>query len=359
MSYIKKSTLTLPHSLEEIQHIRDETFMQSNPLIEAIFIQPFKELELKVLCLISKQINEKKYVSLNRSLEDMMKESIRVTVTKRRFCQALKTNPSNFYSQIKKLSEELTNKKICIQELQNKNHFATFVLFPAVVCKDNQVTFYISEVLRPYLHHLKENFTILSLEQISNMKSSYAIKVFQLLKQYESIGKRIFRVEEFKSILGISNLYVNNFNDFKKDVLFTIQKHINEHTDLRVTFKVKKEGRKVSQIIFEIGSKQNQFTLAIKTFTREFDIILRQKISYGGYHQILQKYWKDTKKNIEKNKVIFDLWLKKRVVNYNASSIETLLLSELTFSDSYHDIPEWYIEFLQNSFEIFWTSVKV
>lgn len=358
MTPIKKKIITLPNSLEELQYLKEKSFTQSNPLIEAIFIQPFKELELKVLCLISKHININKYTSENKPLRDVIGESMKITVSKNEFCNELKTNPSNFYSQIRSLSEELTSKKIRIQEHQSKTNFANIVLFPAVICKDSQVTFYVSGLLQPYLQHLKENFTTLSLEHITNMKSSYAIKVFQLLKQYQSLGKRSFYIEELKNILGISHLYVDNFNDFKKDVLLTVQKHINEYTDLKISFRTSKIGRKVESIIFIIEEKQNQFTQAIKTFTQEIDNILKQKISYGGYHQIVQKHWKSTKKNIEKNKILFNIWIKNRVSEYKPISIQSLSLLPIVFSDLYEEVPKWYVDFIQDSFQLFLETIS-
>lgn len=58
--------------------------------------------------------------------------------------------------------------------------------------------------MKPYLLLLKEHFTKYQLTVVAGFKSVYSIRIYQLLKQYQSIGSRTFAVDELKKILGIT-----------------------------------------------------------------------------------------------------------------------------------------------------------
>ena len=99
------------------------------------------------------------------------------------------------------LSKELLQKSILIESLstntlKKEKRFIGMTLFSYIGCDNSQAVFGINPALQPYLQHLKSNFTILSLEHIANMHSSYAIKTYQLLKQYENVEKRELKVKE-------------------------------------------------------------------------------------------------------------------------------------------------------------------
>lgn len=56
-------------------------------------------------------------------------------------------------------------------------------------------------VLKPYLLQLKSKFLLYDLKNILKISSGNSIRMYELLKAYEGIGKRIFEVEELKQIL--------------------------------------------------------------------------------------------------------------------------------------------------------------
>jgi plasmid replication initiation protein len=332
----------LPDNIQNLSHIKRQNFIQSNPLVEAIFIQPFKEFELKVLCLISKYINEKKYEVKN--LEDAIETYMKVTIKKGEFCEILKTNPFNFYRQMHSLAEEITNKKIKIKNPQN-NNFDVIVLFPCVRFKDGNAIFYMSYLLSPYLQHLRNNFTVSNLEYITNMGSAYAIRLYQLLNQYKSIGRRTFKIEELKHLLGINNKYLDNFKHFKREVLLISQKHINTNTDLKIKFSSIKEGRIVKAIEFSIEEKENQFQKAIKQFQTETDTIFtselyKKNLSKEHKCEIFQKTWNQINKDTTNDIIskFFEIWIQKRLQSYKPASFEELQL----LAKEEETIPEWY-----------------
>jgi len=51
--------------------------------------------------------------------------------------------------------------------------------------------------MRPFLLSLKSQFTIYDVNNILKLPSSYSIRLYELLKQYERIGSRKFQLQEF------------------------------------------------------------------------------------------------------------------------------------------------------------------
>ncbi len=110
--------------------------------------------------------------------------------------------------------------------------------------------------LRPFLLQLKSRFTNYRLENVVQLKSQFSIRLYELLKQYEIIGKRLFGLCDLRSLLGIEEGQYQQYTDFRKRVIVTAQTELAEKTDIRFTFKEKRVTRKVDAITFHI--KQNQ-----------------------------------------------------------------------------------------------------
>jgi plasmid replication initiation protein len=112
-----------------------------------------------------------------------------------------------------------------------------------------EVTFH--PKLKPYLLQLKSQFTMYDVRNILSLPSNYSIRIYELLKQYESIGRRKFAVQELKEILGVEHEYPLYAN-FKQRVIKKAQKDLDENTDIRFSFEELKRSRAVTDIVFSI-----------------------------------------------------------------------------------------------------------
>jgi hypothetical protein len=106
----------------------------------------------------------------------------------------------------------------------------------------------------PYITRLEAEFTIYRLEKIANMSSAYAIRLYELLIQWESVGKREVEIEWLKKTLMVDRDYPRMF-DFKKRVLDVALAQINEHSDLTASYTQRKTGRTITHLIFEFSLK--------------------------------------------------------------------------------------------------------
>ena len=66
-----------------------------------------------------------------------------------------------------------------------------------------------------------------------------------------------FDVNDIKELLGIKDKYKNN-KDFKKGVLETIKKQINENTNLECSYELEKKGRSYHYLTFSINHKEEK-----------------------------------------------------------------------------------------------------
>ncbi len=108
----------------------------------------------------------------------------------------------------------------------------------------------------PLITRLEEQFTSYELEQISQLGSGYAIRLYELLIQWRSVGKTpMFELEKFRQQLGVEENKYSRMSDFKKYVLdFSVQQ-INKHTDITVKYEQHKQGRIITGFTFKFVVK--------------------------------------------------------------------------------------------------------
>lgn len=114
-----------------------------------------------------------------------------------------------------------------------------------------------SKEILPFISNLSREFTKYSLSDIAGMSSAYAIRIYELLSQYRSIGKREISVESLRTMLELGKRYPL-FADLKRWVIDTTVDQINEYSPLSVKYEQKKTGRKVTHIQFSFKEKSKR-----------------------------------------------------------------------------------------------------
>jgi len=121
--------------------------------------------------------------------------------------------------------------------------------------EEGKITLCFAQKILPYLGELRGQFTRYDLEYIGKMTSIYAIRLYELLAQWQSIGKREIEVDWLKKQFEIEDQY-SAMCDFKKRVLDPAVKDINTHSNYQVSWTQRKTGRKVTHLTFEFSEKQ-------------------------------------------------------------------------------------------------------
>jgi plasmid replication initiation protein len=112
-----------------------------------------------------------------------------------------------------------------------------------------------------YIKKLEREFTSYELKNVVQMTSTYAIRLYELLAHYKSIGSRSFKLADLRERLDALEKSYDRVNNFNSKVLAVAVDQINQHTDLVISFKSEKLGRTVVDYCFLIDKKDSASTV--------------------------------------------------------------------------------------------------
>ena len=165
------------------------------------------------------------------------------------------------YSEVKKLTKRLLERVIVIKE-PNGDLQIGWVSSAKYYNRKGFVELHFDPKLKPYLLKIKEYFTKYKLKDVIRLKSSYSIRIYELLKQYEKIGKRTFELTELRNILGIDKNKYKLYGHLKSRVIKPAQEELSNQCDLTFEFKEIKKSYKVFALEFLIiPNQQNKVCL--------------------------------------------------------------------------------------------------
>lgn len=160
---------------------------------------------------------------------------------------------SSRYSEFRIIGNSLMDKKIYLKDRPNLEiRWASRTEYLG----NGIIELGFDDELVPYLLQLKSTFTRYQIKNILYLENKHSIRFYELMKQYQTIGKRQFKLEELKDILMIEGQY-ERFYDFERFILKKTKKEINKHTDINIDYEKIKTGRKITSILFKIECKDN------------------------------------------------------------------------------------------------------
>jgi plasmid replication initiation protein len=117
--------------------------------------------------------------------------------------------------------------------------------------------------MKPLLLQLQKNFTAYDPRNITKL-GIFGLRIYELLKQYETIKSRTLGIDEMKRMFEIEAEYPLFANFFQKVITPSVN-DINQYTDLSITNLEKiKEGKKVVALKFSFQSKSAQDVQALR-----------------------------------------------------------------------------------------------
>lgn len=241
----------------------DKLVVKANKLIEARY---------------SLNLNEQKVILYAVSKLDREKEKFNILELETREFVKLLGTTSFRYVEIKELVVGLMKKQVSIETVES-DLVANWVSSIKYIKNTGRIELEFSENLMPYLLQLKESFTRYELKNILYLKNKYSIRIYELLKQYETIGKRKFDLEEFKKLLVLEDQY-ERFYDLNRFVLEKAKYEINDNTDLIIDYEKITKGRKIVGLLFKIESKDQDKEIYID-YLNEFYNIKEMKLKMG------------------------------------------------------------------------------
>lgn len=182
-----------------------------------------------------------------------------ITLEAKRFAQTFGMEGGGVYGQLKEAMGTLFNRFIVVRDIHPESGKERvtqmrWISSASYIDGAGAVQIRFAQGMVPYISRLETEFTSYRLEKIGHMTSAHAVRLYELLVQYLSIGKREFEVAWLKEALGIAGEY-KAIKDFKKWVIDVATAQINEHSDIAVSYTQRKTGRAVTHLIFAINCK--------------------------------------------------------------------------------------------------------
>ena len=216
---------------------------QHNNLVEARYSLTLQEKRL-ILWLISKIRPEE---------EDFKKHELSV----QEFMNLLELKGNSNYKELQKITLGLMKKVLVIKRPEERTLTqVNWINYAHYEEGTGKIQIAFSDVMKPFLLHLKGQFTAIEVTDLMQFKSIHAIRIYELLKQYETIGERVLNIEEIKQCCGVANKF-KNYPDFERYLLLIAQKEVNNKSDLHFEFERIKRGRKIASIKFIISKNKD------------------------------------------------------------------------------------------------------
>ena len=228
----------------ELSQLRDYKVVKSNELIQKSRFDLSTQEQKIILYLISKI-----------RPEDTELHEYEFSIVE--FCKICGIDYANGknYGNIKKTIKSLNDKSIWVTLKDGGETTIRWIERPYINKNSGAIKIKLDELMKPYLLQLQEKFTQYELIYTLPMKSQYAIRFYELLKSYEWKKTVSMEIEDLKRMLKAE--HYTRFYDFKKKVLEIALKEIDDYTDLKVEYTLKKKGKQFTGIVFQIGTKQD------------------------------------------------------------------------------------------------------
>lgn len=173
------------------------------------------------------------------------------------FCElcGIENRSGRTYDSVKKTLKTLADKSVWIYLDDGRETLMRWIERPYIDSKSGTIQIKIDELMKPYLLQLRKKFTQYNLYYTLPMRSQYSIRLYEFLKSFEYKKAFEFDIEELKKMFMAENY--SRYPDFKNRVLRPAISEVNEYTDIYITYKEIKSGRKYSSIYFMVEKKED------------------------------------------------------------------------------------------------------
>lgn len=185
------------------------------------------------------------------------------------------------YQALKDACKDLFVRQFSYQEINKRgnveNVLSRWVSEIRYIDDEATVKLIFAPAIVPLITRLEEQFTKYELQQISNLSSAYAVRLYELLIAWRSTGQTpIIELAEFRQKIGVLDDEYTRMGNFKDRVLNLAIAQINEHTDINVQCQQHKKGRNISGFSFNFKLKKvviahNKEQTALEIFSKFTD----------------------------------------------------------------------------------------
>jgi len=171
--------------------------------------------------------------------------------TIKEFAELTGVTGRNSYTRLKSLTKALRKKSLTIHEPDGDLQTG-WVSSVKYYDDEGRLELCFDPKLKPYLLALKKEFTRYQLKNTVRLRSGYSVRLYELLKQYQSVGKRFFLLEDLRRLLGIPEDKLTIYSNFRMRVLDKAFEELSQGSDITFEYSPVKTVRKITGINFKI-----------------------------------------------------------------------------------------------------------
>ena len=256
--------------------------VKDNALIDASYNLDLVEQRLILLAIVEAR-QSGKGINANDPL----------TVHAESYISQFSVHRNTAYQALKDACKDLFARQFSYQEISAKgntiNKMSRWVSEVGYIDNEAVVQLIFAPAIVPLITRLEKQFTKYELQQISNLNSAYAVRLYEILIAWRSTGKTpILPLEEFRKKMGVLDTEYIRSDNFKKWVIELPIKQINEHTDITVKYEQHKTGRSISGFSFTFKQKKLSAPVVdTKRDTNTFDLF--SKMTDAQRHMFANK----------------------------------------------------------------------
>ena len=224
--------------------------VKDNALIEAS--HKLSEVEQRLILLAILKARE-----FCNSIEELKDKELVIHASD--YIQAFGVDRDAGYKSLKKAVLGLFEAKWGYRFINSKGNvevrYERFTQSAVYVENEATVKFMFANAIIPMLVELERNFTSYEIEQVANLQSRYAMRLYECLIRFKGSKTLTINLDDLRFRFGLLDNEYKAMGDFKRFVLDLAVKQINSNTDITVKYDQHKQGRAITGFTFKFKQK--------------------------------------------------------------------------------------------------------
>lgn len=224
--------------------------VMSNDLIKGKSNLSLNELKLLRLTIMQVLAEDKDFMTYQVKIQDL--------------AEILDITSQSLYRDVMEMCKHLLQEIVCVGDGNPKHKWKMFQWCSTCEYEDGIITIKLHDKLKPYLIQLKEHYTQYMLQDILMLKTVYAVRLYELIRE-EMKSQKVYAdktatvsldVDTIRKATDTENKY-EKMGMFKQRVIDSAVSEINDKSRFNVTYEYIKKSRKIVGFKFKIESKNN------------------------------------------------------------------------------------------------------
>lgn len=319
-------------------------------LVEATFAQPLTCQEQRILYAVISNLPAPEFLKDekgnfitdeegNKQIVNFIDEAPLYQMTLKEFGEMIGVKEVS-YIEIKKICTDFMKKLIDVRDINATTHdpkdfdYIQWIIRCKYIDNEGKVNIQLSPHLLPFVTNLTSNFVSVSLGTLMSFNSKYSARLYFLMQQWRKVKTKQLDLERLKEILGVPLLRVEKKGDkeikifkldrythFRQRALEPAIKEINEFSDMIVSYKEVKKGRKTAFIEFTIADKPKEKRAEPPKNVPE-QTVYEKLIRNAGFGNFNNEFYKNAAEALQDIK---DIESKHKLVTYQLESLKRYL----------------------------------